>query len=87
MPVYAQPPPYVWHKFESVHLSYSATPTFVPPTQPVLVPPPDPFGTLPEPEPEPKSPADEKKDDPPEADVHASEEAPPAEPRAHLNSL
>ena len=81
MPLYANPPPYVWHKIESLQLSYTAMPTFVPPTPPVLVPPPNPFGSPPAPEPEPesKAPADEKKEDPPDAEAHASEENPPAE--------
>ena len=77
----------MWHKIETVHLSYSAMPTFVPPTPPVLVPPPNPFGLAPEPEPESKLPADEKKDDPPEAEAPASEGAPPAEPGVYLDSL
>ena len=55
-------------------------PTFLPPTPPVLVPPPNPFGLPPQPEPELKTPADEKKDDSPDAQAHASEETPPAEP-------
>ena len=78
MPLYATPAPYVWHKIESLHLSYSAMPTFVPPTPPVLVPPHNPFAPPPQPEPEPKSPADEKKNDPPEA--------PAAEPSMYLDS-
>ncbi|KAF6234293.1 hypothetical protein HO173_007715 [Letharia columbiana] len=87
MPLYANPPPYVWHKIETLHLSYSAMPTFVPPTPPVLVPPSNPFGSPPEPEPEPKAPADEKQGVPADAEAHASEEAPPAEPGMYLDSL
>ena len=62
-------------------------PTFVPPTPPLLVPPSNPFGSPPEPEPELKPPADEKKDDPPDAEAHASEENPPAEPGKYIRSL
>lgn len=88
MPLYANPQPFVWHKIETHHLSYTAMPTFMPPTPPVLVPPPNPFG--PPPEPEPKAPADEKKDDPPKVEVPTSEEAPPApavEPGTYRDSL
>ena len=60
-------------------------PTFVPPTPPILVPPPNPFGPPPGSEPLPK--VEDKKDDPPEAEATASEEAPPAEPGMYLNSL
>ena len=87
MPLYANPPPFVWHKIESVHLSYSAVPTFVPPTPPVLVPPPNPFAPPPEPEPEPKASNDEEKDKQPEADAPVSEETPPTEPGIYLASL
>lgn len=87
MPLYANPPPFVWHKIESVHLSYSAVPTFVPPTPPVLVPPPNPFAPPPEPEPEPKASNDEEKDKQPEADAPVSEEAPPTEPGIYFASL
>ena len=86
MPLYAQPQPYVWHKIETHQLSYSAMPTFVPPTPPVLVPPHNPFVPPPEAEPEPEPPAEEKKDDPPEAETHASGEAPPAEPSIYPES-
>ena len=77
----------MWHKIESLHLSYSAMPTFVPPTPPVLVPPQSPFGFAPQPEPEPKAPTDDKKEDPPEAEAHASEGASPAEPGVYLDSM
>ena len=87
MPLYANPAPYVWHKIESVHLSYSPMPTFVPPTPPVLVPPHNPFGLPSEPEPEPKPPANENKDHPPEPEAHASEEAPPVGPGMYVDSL
>ena len=87
MPLYANPQPYVWHKIESHHLSYSAMPTFVPPTPPILIPPTNPFGPPPGAEPEIKSPVEEKKEDPPEANAPASEEAPPAEPGMYSNSL
>ena len=87
MPLYANPPPYVWHKIESHSFGYSALPTFVPPTPPTLVVPPNPFGPPPGTEPEPKASVEDKKDDPPEAETTASEEAPPAEPGMYLNSL
>lgn len=91
MPLYASPPPFVWHKIETVHLTYSAAPTFVPPTPPVLVPPPNPFAPPPEPEPEkepePTPSNDEKKDNQPEAEAPVAEEAPPTEPGTCLASL
>ena len=87
MPLYATHPPFVWHKVESFHLSYSAMPTFVPPTPPVLVSPHNPFGPPPGTELEPKSPDEEKKDDPPKADAPASEETPPAGPGMNLYRL
>lgn len=59
-------------------------PTFSPPTPPVLVPPQNPFGL---PLAEPKAPAEEKKDDPPEPEAPASEKALPAEPGMYLDSL
>ena len=64
MPMYATPPVYKWHTVEVHHLSYSATPTFVPPTPPVLVLPHNPYAPPPGSEPEPKASDDEKKDDP-----------------------
>ena len=73
---YASPPPYVWHKFESLQLSYSAAPTFVPPTPPVLVPPLNPFALPSQPEPEPKALDDEKNDGTPQVEEPASGESP-----------
>ena len=86
MPLYASHAPYVWHKFESHHqLSYSTTPTFVPPTPPVLVPPTNPFAPVVEPEPEPKASDEEKKDGPSEQPT--SEECPAPEPGMCIASI
>ena len=71
---YATPPVYQWHKIESHQYGYSVTPTFTPPTPPVLVPPVDPFGFPPGLEPEPKASDDEKKDG--SAEEPASEQKP-----------
>lgn len=68
-------------------MSYSATPTFIPPTPPVLVSPHNPFGVALEPEPEPEAPADENKDDLPKPEAQASEEAPPIEPGMYADRL
>lgn len=76
MPQYASPPPYVWHKFESLRVSYSTMPTFVPPTPPVLVPPLNPFALPSQPEPEPKALDDEKNESPSQAEGSVSGESP-----------
>lgn len=49
-PLYASPPPFMWHKVEAHTAHYSAHPLFVPPVAPVLVPPRNPFEPPPDPE-------------------------------------
>ncbi len=69
MPLYANPPPFVWHKIDTHTTQYSALPLFVPPTPPILVVPHNPF--LPRP-------PDPSQDPPPqEPETHAAEDAPP----------
>lgn len=77
MPLYASPPPYVWHKVETHTAQYSALPLFVPPQPPILMVPHNPF--LPNP------PKQFYEPPPEDQEAYPIEETPPAE--AGIQSL
>ena len=83
MPMYGQAKPWAWHTIETHTARYSHVPVFVPPTPPVLAPPPNPFAP-PEPPPEETPPEEPPKydsgDGQPEAEAHPPEESAPEEP-------